>query len=72
MPLNDNQFKAAERWFRAANREEVRNRLDFIWDGLTSAQRDGLIARIKADLNNEFDATVTAIQDRQTDLTGNI
>lgn len=70
MPLNDNQFKAAERWFR--NREEVRNRLDFIWDGLTSAQRNGLIAQIKSDLNSEFDATITSIQDRQTEITGSI
>ena len=70
MPLNDNQFKAAERWFR--NRDEVRNRLDFIWDGLTSAQRNGLVAQIKVDLNNEFDATITAIKDRQMDTTGNL
>ncbi len=66
MPLNDNQFKAAERWLR--NRDEVRTRLDFIWDGLTSAQRNGLIAQIKSDLTQEFEATVTAIQDRQTDI----
>lgn len=70
MSLNDNQFKAAERWLR--NRTELRTRLDFLWDGLTSAQRNGLVARIKSDLNNEFDATVTAIQDRQTDFTGSL
>ena len=70
MPLNDAQLKAAERWLR--NREEVRSRLDFIWDGLTTAQRDGLIARIKSDLNQEFDATITAIQGRQTAITENI
>ena len=70
MPLNDNQFKAAERWLR--NRDEVRNRLDFIWDGLTSAQRKGLVARIKADLNNEFSATITAIRDRRTDILENV
>ncbi len=70
MPLNDDQFKAAERWFR--NRDEVRNRLDFIWDNLTTAQRNELIARIKADLNDDFDATIAIIEGRQTEVTQNI
>ncbi len=70
MPLNDAQFEAFSRWLR--NRTEVRTRLDFIWDALTAAQRNGLVAQVKSDLNNEFDATVAAIQERQTDVTGNI
>jgi hypothetical protein len=70
MPLNDAQFEAFSRWLRS--RAENRTRLDFIWDALTAGQRTGLVAQVKSDLNNEFDATVAAIQERQTDVTGNI
>ena len=68
MPLNDAQFNATVRWLR--NRDELRTRLDFIYDGLNGAQKTGLIAQIKADLEAEFDTSIAAVTTDKTDVTG--
>lgn len=68
MPLNDNQFNAMQLWLR--NYEELRNRLDFIWDNLNAPQKVGLVSEVKSNLDAEFEASLAAVSGSQSAITG--
>ena len=56
MALNDNRFRAASRWITSGS---PRAKLTFIWDNLTDVQKNGLMARVKSDLEDEAEAQAT-------------
>lgn len=64
MPVTDLQFEYFFRWILAAPRA----RLDFIWDNLTMAQKNGLTARVKSDLGAAVTAQSDLLATEQTDI----
>ena len=70
MPVTDKQLQAAARWFDQGS-GDFRERMDFLWDGLTVQQQNGLIARIKVDFNDDLDddqATLDAARDKVNEI----
>lgn len=70
MPLTNNQFDAFRTWLR--DRDELRDRLDFIFDGLNNGQETALRQRIKDDLQAEYDAALVVISGTQVGLIGEL
>jgi hypothetical protein len=66
MPVNDNQFEAAAKWFLPNT--DFRARIDFIWDGLTGPQQSALIDRIKTDLNADIDKKEARLDEQRADI----
>lgn len=70
MPLTNNQFDAFKVWLR--DRDELRDRLDFIFDGLNNGQENALKDRIKSDLENEYTDALVVISGTQANLVGEL
>jgi len=70
MPLNSNQLQAASKWLFPGG--DLVDRLNFIWDGLTGPQQSALVARIKSDLDSDFDERISATQADKTSTTGSL
>ena len=70
MPVNETQLTAASQWFFPGG--DFEDRINFLWDGLTAPQQSALVARIKSDLDAEFDAKIASTQAKKTDTTGSL
>lgn len=65
MPMTDKQRLGFMRWLSTA---ELETRLDWLWDNLSGAQQNGLVNRVKSDLQNDVNLTASGVAARNSEL----